>query len=140
MWCVVVMCMRKGGSENRVCFEGGSCLSVRYCEQRMGADKLCVGNHGKARRHDLWPAAGGFCVCAGAHGQPANNWQSVGQRVGFDTSVVHACLVPSRDVLRTMRSSNSTGTVRLSQLRLVNLARIDHPHEIEVTKWRSLVK
>ena len=40
------MCMRKGGSENRVCFEGGSCLSVRYCEQRMGADKLCVGNHG----------------------------------------------------------------------------------------------
>ena len=48
--------------------------------------------------HDLWPAAGGFCVCAGAHEQPANNWQNVGQRVGSATSVVHACLVPSRDV------------------------------------------
>ena len=28
-------------------------------------------------------ATGGFCVCAGAQEQPANNWQSVGQRVGF---------------------------------------------------------
>ena len=33
--------------------------------------------------HDLWPAAGEFCVCAGAQEQPANNWQSVGQRVGL---------------------------------------------------------
>ena len=35
--------------------------------------------------------AGGFCVCAGAQEHPANNWQSVGQRVGFTTSVVHDC-------------------------------------------------
>ena len=47
----------------------------------------------------MWPAAGGCCVCAGAQEQaqeqPANNWQSVGQRVGFTTSVVHACQLVS---------------------------------------------
>ena len=35
--------MRKGGNGNRVCFEGGSYLSVRYCEQRRGEGELCVG-------------------------------------------------------------------------------------------------
>ena len=35
------------------------------------------------------------CVCEGALEQPTNNWQSIKQRVGFTTLVVHACqLVP----------------------------------------------
>ena len=41
-----------------------------------------------------------------AHGQPTNNWQSVGQRAGFTTSVVHVCQRP-----RTMSQPDNDGEV-----------------------------
>ena len=90
--------------------------------------------------HDLWPAAGGFCVCAGAHEQRANNWQNVGQRVGSATSVVHACLVPSRDV--TVAMSICAATKLELSVTSPNWDRsIWHEltiTEIEVTKLRKL--
>ena len=65
--------------------------------------------------------AGGFC--AGAHEQPTNNWLSVGQRVGFATSVAVAQAVSSP---RQRRSNNDvprkdclTATSHKSQLQLV---------------------
>ena len=43
LWCVVVVRMRKGGNENRVCFGGGSYLGARYCVERGGGGELYVG-------------------------------------------------------------------------------------------------
>ena len=88
--------------------------------------------------HDLWPVAGGFCVCSSAQEQPANNWQSVGQRVGFTTSVVHACQRPR--TVSQLETMANVSDCHKSQLRLANLAQIDHPHESKMTKWRDFVK
>ena len=78
--------MRKGGTGNRVRFEGDSYLSVRYCEQRRAEGELCVGT--VAWQGDTMMVSGQRVVCVQV---PTNNWQSVGRRVEFTTSVVHAC-------------------------------------------------
>ena len=44
------------------------------------------------------------------HEQPANNWQSVGQRVGFTTSVVNAC--------QSLMSHNDGEVLHMSQLEI----------------------
>ena len=86
LWCIV-MRMRKGGNETRVLL-ARLVLECPLLWTEEGRGWVARGHRRMARRHDLWPAG---CVCAGAHEQPVNNWQSVGQRVGFTTSVVHAC-------------------------------------------------
>ena len=60
----------KGGNMNRVCFEGGSYLSVRYCEQRRGEGELCTCVGTVAWQGDM--ISGQRVVCVQVHG---NNWQ-----------------------------------------------------------------
>ena len=82
--------------------EPGSAKALWLC-----ADEVC-----ESWWFGMWMARGkdlvfrGRRVCAGAHEQPTNNWLSVGQRVGFTTSVAVAQAVSSP---RQCRSNNNGG-------------------------------
>ena len=75
----------------------------------------------------VWPApvcGQRVCVCEGALEQPTNNWQSIKQRVGFTTLVVHACqLVPCEAAV-----DDGVNNCNKFLPELVKTASIDHPH------------
>ena len=111
------------------------CCSCDYVQTR------CVDESGvwyvnrKEIDHDMWPAAGGFCVCAGLR---KNNQQTTGRSLGKGSG----SLTESSTLVNVLARCDSLITMvecHKSQLILVNLARIDYPHESKMTKWRDLV-
>ena len=60
-----------GRSSNRITCKG---RSIRVNSAGAGKSSITCGQR--------------VCVCAAAHEQPTNNWQSIKQRVGFTTLVV----------------------------------------------------
>ena len=93
-----VWCARKEATRlfaTTIRAESESAVNVTMCRRGVWIVVVCHvdGKDGFCGQRVI--VASGFCVCTGAHEQPTNNWQSVGQMAGFTTSVAVAQAVSS---------------------------------------------
>ena len=88
VWCARKEATRLFATTMRA--ESESAVNVIMCRRGVWVVLVC---HVDGKRRVI--VASGFCVCTGAHEQPTNNWQSVGQMAGFTTSVAVAQAVSS---------------------------------------------